>query len=121
MNKQETIKKLNEIKEGLNESIPQFTYEEAYNEIYDTVRDYEGAEDLERIFLDFGFANTDEAEELAHIRLVDGGLASLVCFLAGVQYLSDDLYILDGYQNLQNVKNSDFTDLTNLLLDALKD
>ena len=121
MNKQEIIKKLNEIKEGLNESIPKYTYEEAYNEIYNAVEDFDGVEELENIFFDFGIVDYDTAEDMAKQRINDGGLSSVVCFLAGVNYINDDIYILDGYANLQNVKYSDFVDLVDELLDALKD
>lgn len=121
MNKQETIKKLNEIKQGLNASIPQYTYEEAYNEIYNTVADFDGNENLEGALFDFGIVDYDTAEDMAKQRLNDGGLSSVICFLAGVNYLNDDIYMLDGYANLQNVKYSDFVDLIDELLDNLKD
>lgn len=100
MNKNELLKKIEEIEENLKNY--NYSFDEAYNQIRELAEET-GCEDYLNEFVDEW-----TAEELLKREVEEGGLARVVHFLSGVEYLSDDIYILDGYANLRNVTMNDY-------------
>ncbi len=88
-----------------------YDYEKDYTNIYNACIDYMNSTQdfkIEEVF--YNFIDYEMAEEIAKNRITEGGLASLHCFIDGVN-LNEELFKLDGYENLENVTKEDLRDL----------
>lgn len=66
---------------------------------------------------DFGIVSTDILDEMVEHEAKNGGFVRVAHFLAGIEWLNDDYYRLDGYGNAQDIKIDDLecwlTDIIN--------
>ena len=96
-----------------------YDYEKDYTNIYNACIDYmNDTQDfsIEDYFYDF--ISYEDAEYIAKTRIEQSGLASLHCFIDGVD-LNAELFKLDGYENLENITQDDLKDLIDNLIDNL--
>lgn len=105
MNKLELLKRLEEIK-GSGESTGD--RQQAYNNIVDAINDYEGDEDLSYILEEFNLVSEEEAFNLFNERESDT-TAGIRAFINNTY--TDDMYLINGYNNLSNVKMNDILGL----------
>lgn len=100
MNKKELLEKIEETEEAIK------NYKYDFDSIYEELRELAEEAGCEDYLNDY----VDEwtAEELLKNEVENGGLARVVHFLSGVEYLNDNIFILDGYANLRNVTMGDF-------------
>lgn len=111
MNKQQLIKKIQEIEVT-------FDYLETYNELYNTVIDY--MNDTQDFSLDYffeDFVDYETAEVIAKSEMEKGGLIRMYYFL-GDANMNNELFRIDGYGNLKDIT---IVDLNNLKEDILKE
>ena len=105
-----TIEKLKELKENL----PNLTN----NDIYYQLINISSERDLDVYVNDYGFISSDEVDDMIANNINDYGVDRLRCFINDTY--ADDVYILDGYNNLKNVSDSDFEDCINNIIETLE-
>ena len=103
-----TIEKLKELKENL----PNLTN----NDIYYQLINISSERDLDVYVNDYGFISSDEVDDMIANNINDYGVDRLRCFINDTY--ADDVYILDGYNNLKNVSDSDFEDCINNIIET---
>lgn len=109
---------LKELKKEIERIEIDYDYEEAYNNLYNSCINYDDSYEFDELF--YNFINYDEAEEIAKQKIDNGGLARIACFLQDVD-LSQDIFKLDGYENLQNVYKDDLELLKEEILDKIEE
>lgn len=109
---------LKELKKEIERIEIDYDYEEAYNNLYNSCINYDDSYEFDELF--YNFINYDEAEEIAKQEIDNGGLARIACFLQDVD-LSQDIFKLDGYENLQNVYKDDLELLKEEILDKIEE
>lgn len=115
------MKKLKELKERIENVEINYNYEESYTNLYNTVIDYMNDTqdfDLEYLFEDF--INYETAEEIAKNKLNNGGLLRLNYYL-GDTNLNDEIFKLDGYENLENITIDDLNNLKDEIIENIND
>ena len=113
--------KLKELKEKIEAIEVGYDYEEVYRNLYNTCIDYMNETqswDFEYIFEDI--IDYELAEERAKWELENGGLLRLYYFL-GDANPNYDLFRIDGYENLTNVRKDDLDDLKQEILDKIEE
>ena len=101
MKKNDAVRKIEELRERLGAR----TSKEVYDCIWRLICELEEAGvDCDGVLDDI--ITDREAEEMAKYRLEECGLQALRCYLGDVY--SDELYRLDGYDNLVNIYNDDW-------------
>ena len=111
---QETIKKLNDIKEYSD-------YNKAYTDMINTAIDYDNETQddlyLHDIVADYGFCD----DELVgyHIEHIGNDIDILRYFIGDT--ISDDIYIVNAYGNLENVSMDDIIMCIDELLEMLEE
>ena len=109
MNKNDAVRKIEELRERLGAR----TNKEVYDCIWRLSCELEDAgADCDGVLDDI--ITEREAEEMAKYRLEECGLQALRCYL-GDAY-SDELYRLDGGANLANIYNDDWEDILDDML-----
>lgn len=114
------MKTLQELKKEIENIDITYDYEETYNQLYNTVIDYENDTqtwDFEYIFEDI--IDYDTAEEIAKQELENGGLVRLYYFLGNAN-LNNELFKINGYENLEDVTNDDLEYIKNEILDNIE-
>ena len=106
--------KLEELKDKIEEIEITYDYEDTYNNLYNTVIDYENdTQDWDFDYLFEEYVSYDLAEDIAKNELENnGGLVRLYYFL-GDANLNNDLFKINGYGNLEDINKED--------LECLKD
>lgn len=103
--KKETLETIQNIRERLN--CYNISVAEAYNSLYNACMDYDYK--LGDLFYDY--IDEERAEEMAKHELESGGLARLYFFMGDVNFNTCELYRLNGYGNLEEVRHGDIEDL----------
>lgn len=113
MNKEELIKKIEEIEIS-------YDYEESYCNLYNTCVDYmNDSQDFKLDYLFEDFYSYDVVEEIAKNELENGGLIRLYYFLGNAN-LNNTLFKINGYGNLEDVEYEDLEYLKSEILDNLR-
>lgn len=97
-----------------------YDYEEDYSNIYNACTDY--MNDTQDFSIEYAFEDVityDTAEEIAKRELEDGGLIRLYYFL-GTANLNNDIFLLDGYGNLQDATKEDLQNIIDTVLEELE-
>lgn len=89
----------NQAKEYL-EQLKGYDYDK--NEIIEFLMDFESEKGA-----DFGIVTTDILDEIVKQETDKGGFVRVAHFLAGIEWLNDDYYRIDGYGNAQDIKVDD--------------
>ena len=101
MNKLELLEKIKNVEIS-------YDLESTYNELYNLWMDYLcDTNDYELEYLFNEFVSYDLAEDIARNELENGGLIRLYYFLGDAD-LTNDIFKIDGYGNLENIDESDF-------------
>lgn len=96
-----------------------YDYEGSYGDLYQVTMDYMNkTQDFSLEYLFEDFIDYDCAEEIGKRELEKGGLLRLKCFLGNVT-LTNDLFRIDGYGNLENVTKEDLEYLKEQILEVL--
>ena len=85
-----------------------YDYDETYTNLLNACIDYQNEFqnwEFENLFDDF--VGYDVAEELAKRELENGGLLRLRCFLNDTNFYNREIFRINGYGNLENVKKED--------------
>lgn len=113
MNKEELIKKIEEIEIS-------YDSEESYYNLYNTCVDYmNNSHDFSLDYLFEDFYSYDEVEEIAKNELENGGLIGLYYFLENAN-LNSTLYRINVYGNLEDISYEYLEDLKSEILDNLR-
>lgn len=119
MNKIELIKKLKELKGNLKN----MDYENIHCELINTLSDYDYDNKHDNIYLvDYYKELLEVADnEILEYLLQDIGadLPRLRCFISDTY--NAEIYLLNGYGNLENISYSDFESAINDLIDNIKE
>lgn len=113
--------KLEELKEKIEEIEITYDYEDTYNNLYNTVIDYENdTQDCDFEYLFEDYINYDVAEDIARGELSKngGGLIRIYYFL-GDANLNNDLFRIDGYGNLEDINKEDLEYLKDEILNII--
>lgn len=111
--------KLEELKDKIEEIEITYDYEETYNNLYNTVIDYENDtqdQDFEYLFEEY--VSYDLAEDIAKNELETGGLVRLYYFL-GDANLNNDMFRINGYGNLEDINKEDLEYLKDEILNII--
>ena len=111
--------KLEELKDKIEEIEITYDYEDTYNNLYNTVIDYENDTqdwDFEYLFEDY--FSYDVAEDIARSQLDNGGLVRLYYFL-GDANLNNDMFRINGYGNLEDINKEDLEYLKDEILNII--
>ena len=109
---------MNDIKLKLEEirtNLPNTNNDDIYYSIFNAISDNN---DLLDYFYDFGIITYKEAEELAKNVLNERGLAGVSSFINDT--FNDDFYRINGYENLENVFDTDWEVLIDELIKLLE-
>lgn len=115
------MKRLEQLKNDIENVEITYDYEESYTNLYNTVIDYMNEEqsfDFEYLFEDI--ISYDLAEERAKYELENGGLVRLYYFLGDANF-NNDLFRINGYGNLEDINKDDLEFLKEQLLDAINE
>lgn len=110
--------KLEELKEKI-ESADSWNYEEYYTEMRNATIDYMNDTqtwDFEEMFDDV--IDYEIAEEQAKYELEQGGLVRLYYFLGNAN-CNNDIFKIDGYGNLQDIKKDDLDYIKEEIIDKI--
>ena len=111
--------KLEELKDKIEEIEITYDYEDTYNNLYNTVIDYENdTQDWGFDYLFEEYVSYDLAEDIAKNELENGGLVRLYYFL-GDANLNNDMFRINGYGNLEDINKDDLECLKNDILDII--
>ena len=111
--------KLEELKKKIEEIEITYDYEDTYNNLYNTVIDYENdTQDWDFDYLFEEYVSYDVAEEIAKNELENGGLVRLYYFL-GDANLNNDMFRINGYGNLEDINKEDLEYLKDEILNII--
>lgn len=111
--------KLEELKDKIEEIEITYDYEDTYNNLYNTVIDYENdTQDWDFDYLLEEYVSYDLAEDIAKNELENGGLVRLYYFL-GDANLNNDLFRINGYGNLEDINKEDLEYLKDEILNII--
>lgn len=111
---------LKELKKRIEEIEINYDYEKLYHELYNIALDYmNGTQDwsLEDYFNEV--VDYELAEEITKREIEEGGLIRLYYFLGNVN-LKNELFKINSYGNLEDLKKSDVNYLKELLIEKIK-
>lgn len=111
--------KLEELKDKIEEIEITYDYEDTYNNLYNTVIDYENdTQDWDFDYLFEEYVSYDLAEDIAKNELESGGLVRLYYFL-GDANLNNDMFRINGYGNLEDIDKDDLEYLKDEILNII--
>lgn len=111
--------KLEELKNKIEEIEITYDYEDTYNNLYNTVIDYENdTQDWDFDYLFKEYVSYDLAEDIAKNELENGGLVRLYYFL-GDANLNNDMFRINGYGNLEDINKDDLEYLKDEILNII--
>lgn len=111
--------KLEELKDKIEEIEITYDYEDTYNNLYNTVIDYEdNTQDWDFDYLFEEYISYDVAEDIAKNELENGGLVRLYYFL-GDANLNNDMFRINGYGNLEDINKEDLEYLKDEILNII--
>jgi hypothetical protein len=111
--------KLEELKDKIEEIEITYDYEDTYNNLYNTVIDYENdTQEWDFDYLFEEYVSYDLAEDIAKNELENGGLVRLYYFL-GDANLNNDMFRINGYGNLEDINKEDLEYLKDEILNII--
>lgn len=117
----EEIRRLEQLRDDIEEIEISYDYKETYNKLYNTVIDYMNeTQDWHLDYLFEEFIDYETAEEIAKRELENGGLIRLYYFL-GDANLNNPIFIINGYGNLTDIDRDDLSYLKNDIIDNIYD
>lgn len=115
----DNMKDLKELKRRIENIDITYDYAETYEELYNTIIDYQNETqefDFEYLFEDIVYY--ESAEEIAKRELEEGGLLRLYYFL-GDANLNNDIFKINGYGNLTDLELDDLQCIKEEILDII--
>ena len=115
------MKRLEQLKNDIEKVEITYNYEESYNNLYNEVIDYmHDTQDFDLDYLFEDFVSYDTVEEMAKNELENNGLIRLYYFL-GEANLNNDLFRINGYDNLEDITKEDLEFLKEQILDTINE
>lgn len=114
------MNKLNELKKKIENIKITYDYEETYNNLYNTIIDYENETqdwDFEYLFEDF--IDYEIAEGRAKWELENGGLERLKYYINDTRFYNEEIFRIDAYGNLHNIYKDDLEYLKSEIIDII--
>ena len=114
------MKKLEELKEKINNIEITYDYEETYNNLYNTIIDYQN--DTQNWSFEYLFEDIIDyeiAEEIAKRELETGGLLRLYYFLGDANF-NNSIFKINGYGNLEDIEKDDLLYLKEEILNIIE-
>ena len=115
------IKKLQDLRDKINEIEITYDYDETYTDLRNTCIDYMNeTQDWKLDYYFEDFVDYEIAEDIARDQLERGGLIRLYYFL-GDANLNNSMFRIDGYGNLEDVDITDLQFLKDEIIEYIDD